>query len=79
MVQFVSNFFRMDRVVLKACGKFYDSVYDQIKITMPRDLQNYTCANEYKLRCLVQLGYLASIKDDLVDAGRKFKEAYTLC
>jgi hypothetical protein len=39
----------------------------------------YTVANEYKLRCLIQLGYLASIKKDLVDAGRKFKEAYTLC
>lgn len=67
----------MDKSVLKASNNFYDNVYEAIKQSIPqKELQNYTIVNEYKLRCLLQLGYLSSIKNDQIDAAKKFKEAY---
>ena len=68
----------MDKSVIKASNNFYNNIYDSIKQTIPaKELQTYTFINEYKLRCLIQLGYLSSIKNDQIDAAKKFKEAYS--
>ena len=70
----------MDKSVMKASNTFYENIYDGIKQSIPaKELQNYTVINEFKLRCLVQLGYLSCIKNDQVNAVKKFKEAYTSC